>query len=192
MNQTERIKSLIKDIYLSKVLGVALNLNINDKKLLLQNNFIDEDLNLTREGREKIKVVLAGGVFDIIHPGHVYFLRKAKELGDLLIVVVARDVNVVKFKGVQPIHSEKLRLELVSAVRYVDAAVLGNENDLMITVEKIRPDIVALGYDQIHDEKWIISEAQKRGILLQTVRLDSPYPNIKSRNIKNDPRFGLF
>ncbi len=192
MNEADKIKSLIKNIYLSKLLGNGLELGNEDKELLIKNRFIDENTNLTKEGRQKIKVVLAGGVFDIIHPGHVYFLKKAKGLGDLLVVVVARDVNVIRFKGVQPMHSEKLRLELVSAIRYVDEAILGDENDLMVTVEKVRPDIVALGYDQIHDEKWISSEAQKRGILLQIVRLDSPYPNIKSRNIKNDPRFGMF
>jgi cytidyltransferase-related domain len=192
LTDEEKIKRLIKDIYMSKITGAEFSLKNEDKDLLLKNKLIDNYGNLTNEGREKIKVVLAGGVFDIIHPGHVYFLKKAKELGDVLVVVVARDVNVVRFKGVKPMHSENLRAELVGAIRYVDVSILGDENDLMKTVERVKPDIVALGYDQVHDEKWINSEAKKRGIMLQIVRLDSPYPNIKSRNIKNDPRFGWF
>ena len=147
---------------------------------------------LTQQGRSMIKVVLAGGVFDIIHPGHVYFLRKAKELGDVLVVVVARDVNVLKFKGIRPINNENLRRELVGAIRYVDAAILGDENDIMKTVQLVRPDIIALGYDQAHNEKELYEKSREMGISLKVVRLDSPYPWIKSKNIKEDPRAGLF
>ncbi len=148
------------------------------------------DDGLTEQGRSMIKVVLAGGVFDIIHPGHVYFLRKAKELGDVLVVVVARDVNVVRFKGKSPMNNENLRRELVGAIKYVDAAILGDENDLMKTVQLVRPDIIALGYDQVHSEKEFSQRSREMGISLKVVRLDSPYPWIKSKNMKNDPRAG--
>lgn len=182
------LKEAVKQVYLSNLTGEKVEEEIKLK--LKPEGLINDKGELTEKGRSLIKVVLAGGVFDIIHPGHVYFLKKSKELGDVLVVVVARDENVKKFKGVEPMHNESMRLELVSSIKYVDAAILGDKNDLMVTVEKVKPDIVALGYDQVHDEAWIKEEAKKRGIKLEVVRLDSPYPNIKSRNIKRDPRFG--
>ncbi|MEM0287565.1 MAG: hypothetical protein QXG05_05300 [Nitrososphaerota archaeon] len=108
--------------------------------------------------------------------------------GDELIVVIARDTNVIKFKGNRPINDEKLRQELVSVIKYVDATILGDENDLMKTVQLVRPDIIALGYDQIHSELEFSEKSKKLGINLKVVRLDSPYPSIKSRNIEDDPR----
>ncbi|MCL4343663.1 MAG: FAD synthase [Nitrososphaerota archaeon] len=161
-----------------------------DSKALkkLQEGGLADSNGLTEKGRSLIRVVLAGGVFDIIHPGHIYFLRKAKELGDVLVVVVARDVNVIKFKGTRPMNDENLRRELVGAIKYVDAAILGDENDLMKTVQLVRPDIIALGYDQAHSESEFSEKSKKLGINLKVVRIDSPYPSIKSRNMKNDPR----
>ncbi len=183
-------KEALAKAYISELIGEPLDADA--VKLLSSKGYIDSRNRLTDSGRSNITVVMAGGVFDIIHPGHVYFLRKAKELGDVLVVVVARDINVLRFKGVQPIHNESLRRELVSAIRYVDAAILGDESDLMKTVERVRPDIIALGYDQVHDERWLEEESRKRGLSVRIVRLDTPYPNIKSRNIKSDPRFGQF
>lgn len=151
---------------------------------LYKDGFITRDLMLTDKGKDSLKIVFAGGVFDIIHPGHIHTLRSAKALGDILVVVIARDSTAVKSKGRKPIHNEHLRCELVSSLRFVDAAILGREGDIFKSVEYVRPDIIALGYDQIHEESLIIEECKKRGLNIQVIRLDSPIPDLKSTRIK--------
>ena len=100
----------------------------------------------------KKKVVLASGVFDLLHLGHVKFLEEAKKAGGpdaQLIVVVARDSTVEKTKGRRPIMAEEQRCLLVESLRVVDRAVLGYENfDIGEVIEDIKPDVIALGYDQ--------------------------------------------
>ncbi len=88
------------------------------------------------------------GVFDLLHPGHLNFLLQAKELGSKLIVSVARDINVFKVKGQKPMHNERLRLKNISLLSVVDKAVLGGKRDPWAHIKKIKPDIIALGYDQ--------------------------------------------
>jgi cytidyltransferase-like protein len=138
---------------------------------------------LTPKGRRSIKVVFIGGGFEIIHYGHVYTIGKAKELGDALIVSVARDSTIRKRKKREPLIGEKDRVKLLSSLRQVDAAILGVEGDIYITLQKVKPDIVALGYDQYHMEEEVRSNATKRGMKVEVVRLDSPYPDIKTRKV---------
>ncbi|MCD6503732.1 MAG: FAD synthase [Euryarchaeota archaeon] len=122
--------------------------------------------------QKKVKV-LVGGVFDIIHPGHIYFLKRAKELGDELIVVIARDSTVIKKKGRKPILPENMRKEIVEALKPVDRAVLGyEEGDIYKIVEEVKPDIIALGYDQDLDPKELEKELSKRGLSVKVVRID--------------------
>ncbi len=147
---------------------------------------LNEGMHLTDIGRDALKVVFAGGVFDIIHPGHIHTLKSAKALGDVLVVSIARNVTAVKTKGNPPIHDEKLRQELVSSLKFVDLALLGSEEDIFKTVEMVRPNIIALGYDQVHQEKHITEECKKRGLNLQVVRLQSPVPDLKSSSIKKN------
>ena len=153
---------------------------------------INKDMYLTDIGRDALKVVFAGGVFDIIHPGHIHTLRSAKALGDVLVVSIARNVTAIKTKGNPPMHDEKLRQELVSSLKFVDLALLGNEQDIFKTVELVKPNIIALGYDQVHQEKHIIEECKKRGLNLQVVRLQSPVPDLKSSSIKKDLGASLY
>jgi cytidyltransferase-like protein len=138
---------------------------------------------LTPKGRTRIVVVMVGGAFDIIHPGHVETLRQAKALGDVLAVSVARNSTFVKNKHKEPIHDEKVRMELVSAIRFVDLAVLGSQNDIFETVQFLKPDIIALGYDQSHNENAIKEGAKKMGIEARVVRLASTSPEIKTSSI---------
>ncbi|MFY3741381.1 MAG: cytidyltransferase-like protein [Candidatus Nitrosomirales archaeon] len=147
---------------------------------------INEGMHLTDIGRDALKVVFAGGVFDIIHPGHIHTLKSAKALGDVLVVSIARNVTAVKTKGNPPMHDEKLRQELVSSLKFVDLALLGSEEDIFKTVEMVKPNMIALGYDQVHQEKHIIEECKKRGLNLQVVRLQSPVPDLKSSSIKKN------
>ncbi len=117
--------------------------------------------------------VLVGGVFDIIHPGHLYLLRRASELGDV-IVIVAKDETVKKLKGREPIIPEEQRLEVVKAIRYVKEAVLGREPlSIEWALETFSPDIVLLGPDQAFLEE-MVREAIRRGAgskAVQVIRL---------------------
>jgi cytidyltransferase-like protein len=138
---------------------------------------------LTHKGRKSIKVVFIGGGFEVIHYGHVYTINKAKSLGDILVVSVARDSRIRQRKKREPLVSERDRVELLSSLRQVDAAILGVEGDIYVTLQKVGPDIVALGYDQHHLEDEIRREAAKRGLRVDVVRLDSPYPDIKTSRL---------
>ncbi|WP_458721193.1 adenylyltransferase/cytidyltransferase family protein [Candidatus Nitrosocosmicus sp. R] len=142
---------------------------------------------LTNLGREQIKVVLVGGVFDLLHVGHIHTLKSAKLLGDVLIIVVATDSTVSSLKKNRKIyHDEKSRLELVSSIKFVDKAVIGRKKSIYDTVEFVRPDIIALGYDQIHDEVAMKKNCFDRGLNLDVVRLSSPLPELKSSLIKSE------
>lgn len=142
---------------------------------------------LTESGRSKIRVVLVGGVFDLLHSGHIHTLKAAKALGDVLIIVVATDTTVSNVNKNRKIyHDEKSRLELVSSIHFVDKAIIGRERSIYETVELVKPDIIALGYDQFHDEKIMKKNCLERGINLDVVRLSSPVPSLKSSLIKSE------
>lgn len=96
--------------------------------------------------RSKIKIVMTGGVFDILHLGHAHMLEEAKKYGDFLVVVVAKDEHISK-KGRKPIHSQEYRAKMVEALKPVDAVILGEDNPKKLA-EKIRPDVIVYGYDQ--------------------------------------------
>ena len=91
------------------------------------------------------KIVLAGGVFDIIHPGHIHTLNAAKALGDVLVVAIATDKTAQKMKKRPPLHNQELRRELVSCLSMVDIAMIGHEEDIFETVKEVKPNIIVLG-----------------------------------------------
>lgn len=154
---------------------------------LVTNGFVEKDRKtLTELGRGSIRIVLAGGVFDIIHPGHIHTLRGAKALGNVLVVVVATDSTAQKMKNRIPLHNMELRRDLVSSLSMVDHAMVGHEGDIFKTVARVRPNIIALGYDQIHQEKFIIDGCKKIGVEVSIARLQSPVPDIKSSKIESD------
>lgn len=113
---------------------------------------------------------MATGTFDLLHLGHIYFLKEAKKLGDSLSVVVATDTTVRRLKH-EPVNPERIRLNLIKELKIVDEAVLGHEDDMYEVVKEIKPDIIALGYDQAYNEKNIISDLKKRNIKADVVRL---------------------
>ena len=134
------------------------------------------------------KIVLAGGVFDIIHPGHIHTLTAAKALGDVLVVAIATDKTAQKMKKMTPLHDQELRCELVSSLSMVDEAIVGHEEDIFETVKEIKPDIIALGYDQIHQEKFISDGCKRISLDVEIVRLQSPIPKLSSSEIEK--RYG--
>ena len=133
---------------------------------------------------EKKKIVLAGGVFDIIHPGHIHTLNAAKALGDVLVVAIATDKTAQKMKKRPPLHNQELRCELVSCLSMVDKAVIGHEDDIFKTVKEIEPNIIVLGYDQIHQEKFIDEGCKRINLNVEIVRLQSPVPELSSSEIE--------
>lgn len=123
--------------------------------------------------RPREVVVAAAGTFDILHPGHVEFLRYAAGFGNKLYVIVARDDTVRRIKGRSTVFPEEDRLRLVSAIRYVYRAVLGHQSDMLKPLEEIRPDVVVLGPDQGVDGKVLAHELKQRGVECRVVRM--PY-----------------
>ena len=130
------------------------------------------------------KIVLAGGVFDIIHPGHIHTLNAAKALGGVLVVAIATDKTAQKMKKRPPLHNQELRRELVSYLSMVDKAIIGHEDDIFETVKEIKPDIIVLGYDQIHQEKFIDDGCKRINLDVEIIRLQSPVPHLSSSDIE--------
>jgi FAD synthetase len=123
----------------------------------------------------KKKVVLASGVFDLLHLGHVKFLEEAKKAGGKgaeLIVIVARDSTVEESKGRKPIMPENQRGALVESLKVVDEAVLGFEEfDLGNIIERVKPDVIALGYDQADMEKRVQKYVDKHKLNIKVMRI---------------------
>ena len=124
---------------------------------------------------EKRKIVLASGVFDLLHLGHVKFLEEAKKAGGKnaeLIVIIARDSTVQAIKGRKPVMPENQRCALVESLRVVDEAVLGFENfDLGEVIERIKPDVIALGYDQAAMERQVREYVNKHGLSIEVAHV---------------------
>ena len=192
-------KTILSCLYISQIDGTSplekikeesllsteeINQKIDDlvKKYLIN----DDRITLTEFGRNSLKVVLAGGVFDIIHPGHIHTLNAAKDLGDVLVVVVATDNTSVKMKKRRPLHSQEQRQELVNSLSMVDLCLIGQEEDIFKTVNRVRPQIIALGYDQIHQEKFIIDGCKKIKLDASVARLQSPIPDSSSSKIQKE------
>lgn len=97
--------------------------------------------------RRKIKVVLTGGVFDILHAGHIFTLNEAKKRGDVLVVAVARDEQLRRRKGREPVHTEDYRRMMVEFLKPVDLALVGFRDPKKM-VELVKPDVIVYGYDQ--------------------------------------------
>ena len=181
MNETSPIELIKKKSMLSEEI---INTKIDD---LIKNQLVNEDrITLTELGRNSLRVVLAGGVFDIIHPGHIYTLNAAKELGDVLVVVVATDNTSEKMKKRRPLHSQDQRQELVNSLAMVDLCLVGQEDDIFKTVDRVRPQIIALGYDQVHQEKFIVDGCKKINLDAEVARLQSPIPDSSSSKIQKE------
>ena len=125
--------------------------------------------------RKKRRIVLASGVFDLLHLGHVKFLEEAKKAGGRnaeLVVIVARDSTVEKRKGNRPIISENQRRVLVESLKVVDEAILGYEEfDIEKVIEKIKPDVIVFGYDQNGMEKTVKDCIRIKGLRVKVVKI---------------------
>jgi len=128
-----------------------------------------------------MKKVLVGGAFNILHPGHIFFLSWAKKLGDFLIVVIANDRTVKRNKGyvITPMNDRK---RIVEGIRFVDKVVVGNSTDMFRVVEKEKPNIIALGFDQKIDMKKLKGVIAKNRLKIKIVRIKK-YGNYSTKKI---------
>lgn len=125
--------------------------------------------------KKKRKIVLASGVFDLLHFAHVKYLEEAKKAGGPnaeLVVVVATDCTVEKRRGEKPVIPENQRVALVDSLKIVDRAILGYESlGIGKVIERIKPDVIALGYDQRDIEKITRDYLKKKELRVKVVRI---------------------
>jgi len=127
-----------------------------------------------------MKTVMAQGVFDLLHPGHLHYLRNSCEKGDKLVVVIARDSRIDK----ELYFKENERREMIEALEAVDEALLGSEDSIYDTVRKVDPDVITLGYDQPFDEKEVAEMASEAtGNEVDVIRIDER-PEYSSTHIR--------
>lgn len=118
------------------------------------------------------------GTFDILHPGHIHFLNKAKGLGDFLIVSLATRSNIKKIKKRHALHTELERKKLLESLRMVDRVVIGAESDYLKHIMKEKPDVIALGYDQKHYTDGLETKLSHRGLKVKVVRIEAFQPSL--------------
>ena len=132
------------------------NIGILSGKTMCDNTF-------TTTG-EHMKRVMAVGVFDLLHAGHLHYMEQAKSLGDHLTVVVAHD-DTVRMRKHEPVTGQELRRRMVNGLKPVDEALIGNPPEVPIfdILPIVKPDVIALGYDQEHAEDRIRSQLDELG-----------------------------
>jgi len=124
--------------------------------------------------------VMVFGTFDLLHPGHVHMLKEAKEYGDKLIAVIARDKNVTKIKGMPPLRNENERVKNLKKLNIADTVRLGYINDKYQVIREEQPDIIALGFDQ---KTYVDKLAENLDDHVQIVRL-APFKPEKYKSSK--------
>lgn len=124
-----------------------------------------------------MKTVITFWTFDIVHPGHVYFLQQAKSHGDRLVTIVARDQNVMKFKGRTPLHHENQRMQDIKNLNVADIVELGHETDYFFAIRKHNPDVVAIGYDQTYLVKELSEFLYENGYKTEVITIEGFGPD---------------
>lgn len=147
---------------------------VSGKRLEEERKDCEKCYSMTETGRNMIRVVLAGGVYDVIHVGHLAALTEAKKLGDVLVVVVATDTTVETLKGRKPLFPEEDRRALIEGLKPVDVAILGYEDvgfGFEQVLSEVKPDVVAFGYDQEKFEKIVAEIIHRHDLKIRMTRL---------------------
>ncbi|MEF8777362.1 MAG: adenylyltransferase/cytidyltransferase family protein [Natronomonas sp.] len=118
--------------------------------------------------------VVAQGTFDLLHPGHLAYLRDAKSMGDRLTVIIARSENITH--KTDPIIPGPQRREMVAALDPVDEARLGHTEDIFVPIREIDPDVIVLGHDQHHDEARLAEQLAAEGVDCEVARAPAREP----------------
>ncbi len=124
------------------------------------------------------KLVMAFGTFDILHAGHEHLLRQAKEYGDEVLVILARDDTVKSVKGEYPTNNEKNRLKNLRQTEWADHVLLGNYDDKYKVILKYKPQTIVLGYDQFIFTQRIEKTLIDANIDAKVVRLMPYHPQV--------------
>jgi len=117
-----------------------------------------------------MKTVMIFGTFDIVHHGHLNLFKQARKFADRLVVVLARDARVKSIKNKESIYNEKERKLFLEQIRLVDQVVLGDKKDVYKIIQKIRPDVIVLGYDQIYFTEKLNEKIKSFGLKTKVVR----------------------
>jgi len=129
------------------------------------------------------KIVMIFGTFDYLHAGHENYIKQAREHGDHILAVIAKDKTVEKVKSRLPDHSERERMKILKESGLVDKVILGNNTDKHKVITKYKPDVIALGYDQFaftfRLEKTII----EHGLNTEILRLKPYRPELYKSSI---------
>jgi len=118
-----------------------------------------------------LKTVLVSGTFDGLHEGHKNYFEQARQHGQRLIAIIARDKIVEQIKGRPPKYSEKERVAFVKQCDEIDRVYLGVLDNIFDFTASLKPDVIALGYDQTAYTKNLEKEMKKRGLTVKVVRL---------------------
>jgi FAD synthetase len=124
--------------------------------------------------RAELRRVVAQGTFDLLHPGHLHYLREARAMGDELHVIVARGENVTH--KAPPVLPGRQRRDMVAALDVVDVARLGHPDDIFVPIHEIEPAVIALGHDQHHDEEALGEALAARGLDCEVARASARDP----------------
>src|SRR6202050_839652 len=161
---------------------------MNEKKILSRRELANRVEQWQRSGE---RIVLANGNFDLLHVGHVRYLRAAKELGGKLVVAINSDESVRTLKGTgRPIMPAEERAEIVAALADVDAVVIFPELDVRALIGEIRPDIQAKGTDYTENsvpERDTVAEYGGRVAIVGDAKQHSTSEIIRSRLTPRKP-----
>jgi FAD synthetase len=117
-----------------------------------------------------MKTVMIFGTFDIVHHGHLNLFKQARKYGDMLVAVVARDARVKTLKSKESVYNEKERKYFLEQIRLVDKVILGNSKDVYKRIAEIKPNVIVLGYDQMHFTDKLQEKLREFGLKTKIVR----------------------
>ncbi len=133
--------------------------------------------------------MLVFGTFDVVHPGHIYFLQQARKHGDRLVASIARDSFVKRFKGRPPVHGENERLRHVLNTGLVDEALLSDEEQgTYSAVRRLRPEVICLGHDQEALGENLLAWMRAHGVEAVVETIDALEPSRYKSSILNASR----
>ncbi len=113
---------------------------------ILNKESLEEKLNLWR--KEEKKIVFSNGCFDILHRGHVEYLSKAADLGDILVIGLNTDASVKRLKGPsRPVNDERARAVVLAALEFIDAIIFFEEDTPYNLIKYVQPDVLVKGKD---------------------------------------------
>jgi len=158
----------------------TLDIGFFDRKTALGLELASDHRKIIQDAFRKDRKVLVGGTFNLIHPGHLYFLRRAKSLGGFLVVVIANDKTVLKNKKYL-LCSARERKRMLESIKFVDRVVIGDERDFFKVVRREKPDVIALGYDQ--DERRIREQLLENCLTCRVVKIKKKLRGYETKNI---------